>query len=76
MRLGRPEDYGWTRRDYRLLAAALPSRASGRPGGPPVVWARHRYRLRVRDGVVQALVRFDDVGKIQRGRCGPLSGET
>jgi hypothetical protein len=30
---------------------------------------------RVSDGVVQALLRFDDVGKIERSRCGPLSGD-
>jgi hypothetical protein len=38
--------------------------------GPDIV-----VGYRVPDGVVQALLRFDDVGKIERSRCGPLSGD-
>jgi hypothetical protein len=37
--------------------------------GPDIV-----VGYRVPDGVVQALLRFDDVGKIERSRCGPFSG--
>jgi hypothetical protein len=38
--------------------------------GPDIV-----VGYRVPDGVVLALLRFDDVGKIERSRCGPLSGD-
>jgi hypothetical protein len=38
--------------------------------GPDIV-----VSYRVPDAVVQALLRFDDVGKIERSRCGPLSGD-
>ena len=71
----RPEDYGRTRRDYRLLGAALREKPAGelvdlQHAGPDIV-----VGYRVPDGVVQALLRFDDVGKIERSRCGPLSGD-